>query len=209
MNFLNPEILINTLGYAGIFSVIFFESGFFFAFFFPGDTLLFSVGFLSSQGILNFGLSLFGFILATYLGSVGGYLLGKKIGDKIFIKRGSFLFDPKNLERTKVFYNKYGKWTSVLSRFVPVVRTFAPMLAGVAKMNLKTFLVYNLIGSILWPSIVVSIGYFFGSKIPFLHDYVLPLAGIAFLATLLPIIFTVLKYYRRNYLNKKSVNRLR
>lgn len=204
MNFLNPEFLISTLGYAGIFSIIFFESGFFFAFFLPGDTLLFTVGFLASQGFLSMTTSLMGLFLATYLGALVGYLFGKKIGEKIFTKKGSLLFDPKNLERTRVFYEKYGTWTVVLSRFVPVVRTFAPILAGVGKMNLKTFLKYNILGSILWPSIVVSVGYFFGSQLPSIHKYVMPVVGILFLLTLVPIFFTLIKEYRKNSKNIRN-----
>jgi len=204
LHFFNPENIIYTFGYAGIFSIVFFESGFFFAFFFPGDTLLFSVGFLSAQGLLNFQIVLFGFMIATFLGSLFGYFFGKKVGDKIFSKKNSFLFNPKNLERTRIFYEKYGKWTMALCRFFPFIRTFAPILAGVAKMNFKTFLKYNILGSIIWPSIVVSAGYFFGSFIPSIHDYVLPVIGIVFLFTLVPIAWAILKEFRKRYLDKKK-----
>ena len=158
-NFLNPEFLIHSFGYVGIFSNIFIESGFFFGFFLPGDTLLFTVGFLASGGTLNIWISLVGLIIATYTGGIVGYLFGKRVGHAIFFKKGSFLFDPRNLERTRVFYRKYGKWTVVLSRFVPFARTFAPILAGVGEMNFSSFLKFNILGSILWPCIVVSVGY--------------------------------------------------
>lgn len=204
MHFLNPEFLIQSFGYAGIFSIVFFESGFFFAFFFPGDTLLFSVGFLASQGTLNYPISIIGIILATYLGSVAGYLFGKKVGSKIFTRENSFLFDPKNLDRTHRFYLKYGKWTVVLSRFVPIVRTFAPILAGVGRMNFKTFLKYNILGAILWPVIVISAGYFLGSLFPKIHNYVLPIVGLVFLSTLIPISYALLKEFRKRYFIKKS-----
>lgn len=203
LNFFNPEFLINTVGYAGVFSIIFFESGFFFAFFFPGDTLIFSTGFLASQGILNFSLLLFGYYLATYFGALAGYFFGKKVGEKIFVRKGSFLFDPKNLERTRVFYAKYGNWTMALCRFVPFVRTFAPILAGVGKMNLKTFLKFNLIGTILWPSVVLSAGYFLGNFFPVIHDYVLPAIGIVFLSTLLPVLWALYKFQAKKFLAKK------
>ncbi|HNW71373.1 MAG TPA: DedA family protein [Candidatus Paceibacterota bacterium] len=197
INFLNPEVLISTLGYTGIFSTIFLESGFFFGFFLPGDTLLFSVGFFASGGMLSYSTSLIGLYISTYLGAVAGYLFGKKTGEKIFSKKGSFLFDPKNIDRTKIFYDKYGKWTIVLSRFVPVVRTFAPILAGVGKMKLKTFLKFNALGSILWPTVVVSVGYFFGSQLPSIHKYVMPVICFLFLITLVPIFIAMAKEFWR------------
>ena len=202
INIFNPEILINTLGYVGIFSIIFLESGFFFAFFLPGDTLLFTAGFLAAQGFLNIAIVLVVLFLANFLGTIVGYLFGKRIGDKIFFKKGSFLFDPKNLDRTKVFYQKYGSITVVFSRFIPAVRTFAPILAGVGKMKLKTFLKYNIVGSILWPCIVVSVGYFFGSQFPSIHKYVMPTIGVMFLLTLVPIFILM---FKKNKQKKNSI----
>ena len=193
INIFNPEILIHTLGYVGIFSIIFLESGFFFAFFLPGDTLLFTAGFLASQGFLNVAICLVVLFFANFLGTTVGYLFGKKIGDKIFFKKGSFLFDPKNLELTKVFYKKYGSITVVFSRFIPAVRTFAPILAGVGNMKLKTFLKYNIVGSFLWPCVVVSVGYFFGSEFPAIHKYVMPTICVLFLLTLVPIFILMFK----------------
>jgi membrane-associated protein len=200
-NFLNPEILIHSLGYVGIFSNIFIESGFFFGFFLPGDTLLFTVGFLASGGLLNIWISLPVLFLATYLGGLVGYLFGEKVGPKIFTKKSSFFFNPKNLERTRLFYQKYGKWTVVLAHFVPFARTFAPILAGVGEMDIFDFLKFNLVGSILWPIIVVSVGYFFGSQFPSIHRFVMPVIGFLFLLTLAPIFWGMYKEY-----NKKKEN---
>jgi membrane-associated protein len=191
--FLNPEFLINSFGYLGIFSVIFLESGFFFAFFLPGDTLIFTVGFLASASILNIWVSWVGLVLSTFFGGLVGYLFGKRVGDKIFFKRGSFLFDPRNLERTKVFYKKYGEWAVAFCRFVPVVRTFVPILAGVGQMKLKTFLKFNILGSFLWPTVVISVGYFFGSQLPMIHQYVMPVILCCFLATFIPIFWAMCK----------------
>jgi len=192
-NFLNPEFLINSFGYIGIFSVIFLESGFFFAFFLPGDTLIFTVGFLASAGILNISIAWPILILATFFGGLVGYLFGKRVGPSIFFKKGSFLFDPRNLEKTKVFYEKYGKWAVTLCRFVPVVRTFVPILAGVGEMELGTFLKFNILGAILWPTIVISVGYFFGSQLPMIHQYVMPVIICCFLATFIPIFWAMFK----------------
>ena len=195
-HFLNPETLVSTLGYAGIFAIIFVESGFFFGFFLPGDSLLFTAGFLASQGNLNIWNVIFGSFVATALGVLIGYLFGRKIGNRIFFKKGSFLFDPKNLERTHIFYQKYGTKTIVLSRFVPIVRTFAPILAGVGEMNLKLFLKCDLLGSILWVGIVVPVGFFFGKHIPSIHNYVLPAVGVLFLLTFTPLFIPLVKKIR-------------
>ena len=201
-NILNPEFLIHSFGYVGIFSNIFIESGFFFGFFLPGDTLLFTVGFLSSGGLLNIWISFFGLVVATYMGGIVGYLFGKRVGPQIFYKKGSLFFDPKNLERTRVFYEKYGKWTIVLSRFVPFARTFAPILAGVGEMEFKTFLKFSILGSVFWPAVGLSVGYFFGRYIPSIHKYVLPVVGFAFLLTLVPIFFGMYKEWRKRKANK-------
>ena len=196
-NFLNPEFLISSFGYVGVFLIIFFESGFFFAFFFPGDTLLFTVGFLASGGILNIWFCLIGLFVVTYVGSFIGYLFGRKIGDKIFFKKGSFLFDPENLERTRIFYKKYGKWAIVLCRFVPIVRTFTPIMAGVGNMKLKTFLKYNILGSMLWPPVLLFTGYFFGSQLPSIRRFVMPVILGFFIFSLILIFWAMLKKKKR------------
>lgn len=196
-NFLNPEILIHSLGYAGIFSNIFIESGFFFGFFLPGDTLLFTVGFLASSGLLSIWISLVGIIVATYLGGIVGYLFGKKVGPKIFTRERSFFFNPKNLDRTRVFYQKYGKWTVVFSHFIPFARTFAPILAGVGEMDLGDFLKFNILGSVLWPVVVISVGYFFGRQFPAIHRFVMPAILGCFLLTLVPIFWGMYQEYKK------------
>ena len=192
-NILNPEFLINSFGYLGIFSVIFMETGFFFAFFLPGDTLIFTVGFLASAGILSIWISWIGLMTATFLGGIVGYLFGRKVGPAIFFKKGSFLFDPSNLERTKNFYDKYGPWAVAFGRFIPVIRTFILILSGVGKMKWSTFLRFNILGAILWPTVVMSVGYFFGSQFPAIHKYVMPVIGFLFLITLIPIFIALFK----------------
>ncbi len=208
-NILNPEFLINSFGYLGIFSVIFLESGFFFAFFLPGDTLIFTVGFLASARILSIGIAWPVLVIATFLGGLVGYLFGKKVGEKIFFKEGSFLFDPSNLERTKKFYKKYGAWAVAFGRFVPVVRTFVPILAGVGNMKWSPFLRFNILGAILWPSVVMSVGYFFGSQFPTIHKYVMPVTGFLFLITLVPIFWAMFKKRKVCDNNQTSVKILK
>ena len=196
-NLLTPATLLHTLGYAGIFTNIFFESGFFFAFFLPGDTLLFTIGFLASSGILSYWVSLLCIIISSFLGSMIGFLFGKKIGGKIFFKKDSLFFDPQNLERTKKFFEKYGTWAIFFSRFVPVVRTFAPILAGVGKMHFKTFLKYNILGAIAWPTVVVSAGYFLGHQFPAVDKYVVPVMIGFFAFAFCASIFAVFQKKRK------------
>ncbi|MDQ3245156.1 MAG: DedA family protein [bacterium] len=199
---LNLEILISTFGLLGIFAIIFLESGAFFAFFLPGDSLLFSAGFLAFSGKPDILPLLLGCLIASFLGLIMGYLFGKKVGNKIFQKKSSMFFNPKNLEKTHIFYQKYGKLTIVVSRFVPVVRTFAPILAGVGEMNFKTFLLYDALGSILWVGIMTGAGYFLGSRFPQAHDFILPVVGGLFLLTFIPIGWGIWKNYQHNQENK-------
>src|SRR3989344_2091558 len=128
VNFSNLESIISTIGYLGIFTIVFAESGLFFGFFLPGDSLLFTSGFLASQGLLDIRLLALGCFLAAVLGDSVGYAFGHKFGKRLFHKKDSLLFHKENLEKTKRFYQKHGKKTIVLARFLPIIRTFAPIV---------------------------------------------------------------------------------
>lgn len=192
--------LIQAVGYIGLFAIIFAESGLFFGFFLPGDSLLFTAGLLASQGLFNYyGLAII-FAFAAITGDNVGYLFGKKIGPKIFSKEDSFFFQKKHIERTHNFFEKYGTKTIVLARFVPIVRTFAPILAGVGKMNYGTFFKYNVIGGLIWGVGISFLGYFLGSKVPGIENY-LNYIIVAIIATsFLPILLEFI----REYFKKKS-----
>ena len=144
--------LIKTAGYAGLFGIIFAESGLLIGFFLPGDSLLFTAGFLASQGYL----SLIPLILITLSGAIMGdsfgYTFGRKIGYKIFNKENSLFFHKDNLERADRFYKEHGGKALILARFMPVIRTMAPILAGVGIMRFSVFLFYIVIGGLLWAS---------------------------------------------------------
>lgn len=190
---LEPITLIKTLGIAGLFFAIFAESGLFFGFFFPGDSLLFTAGFLASQGLLNIYAVLIGVFLSAVLGDSVGYWFGRKVGVKIFNKEDSFFLNKKHIETTKDFYNKYGNKTVFLARFVPVVRTFAPILAGVAQMRYRDFISYNIAGGFAWSFGVILISFFLGETIPNLQQYLLPIVlGIIFIS-FLPVIFEIVR----------------
>src|SRR3989344_2430077 len=166
--------LITTFGLLGIFFMVFAESGLFFGFFFPGDSLLFSAGLLAAGGYFNIFYLYFGVFLSAVLGDSVGYCSGKKFGPRIFSRRDSIFFSQKNLEKTQNFYAKYGKKTIVLARFVPIVRTFAPILAGAGSMRYRDFIFYNILGGFIWTTAMVLGGYFLGSYIPHLDRYLLP-----------------------------------
>jgi len=147
---LDLPMLIKAIGYFGIFFIIFAESGLFFGFFLPGDSLLFTAGLLASQGYFDIAILILLTTLGAILGDQIGYLFGKKVGPKIFNYDESLLFKKKYITDAENFYQKHGKKTIILARFVPIVRTFVPILAGVGKMHYRTFFSYNIIGGILW-----------------------------------------------------------
>ncbi len=186
------EKTIQTVGYLGIFAIIFAESGLLIGVVFPGDSLLFTAGFLASTGVFNiFILALVCFIAAV-VGDNVGYSIGKKYGPKIFSKDDSFWFQKKHLERAEKFYEKYGGKTIILARFTPIVRTFAPIVAGVGKMNYQTFFSYNLVGGFFWAVGISSAGYFLGKSIPNVDKYLLPIVVVIIFVSLFPTIYHLL-----------------
>jgi membrane-associated protein len=180
--------LIENLGLLGIFFVIFAESGLFFCFFFPGGSLLFSAGILASVGYFNIFYLFIGSFLFSVLGDSIGYWTGKKLGPKIFSKPDSFFFNKKNLDKTTKFYDHYGKKTIVFARFVPIVRTFVPILAGVGNMKYNNFIFSNVFGGFLWTFSMIFSGYFLGNSVKNIDQYILPLIVIIIFVSFLPFI---------------------
>lgn len=174
--------VVNAVGVVGIMAIIFAESGLMVGFILPGDSLLFPVGFLVQQGVLpiNIHVLVFLLFLAAVAGDQLGYWFGHKVGRKLFQKPDSVLFHHSNLERAERFYEKYGPATVILSRFVPVVRSFAPVVAGVGRMPYKTYLLFDVIGGALWISSVTYLGYYGGA---FLESH-----GINVEALVMPVI---------------------
>ena len=180
--------LIRTVGYLGVFTIVFLESGMLVGFFFPGDSLLFTAGFLASQGILDIKILIVGCFIAAVTGDSIGYYIGKKLGPKIFTRNNSIFFHKKHLERAQRFYEKYGGKTIILARFIPVIRAFAPVVAGVGKMDYKRFVTFNLVGGVLWAIGVTLAGYYLGSLIPDVDKYLLPIVGLIIIASVLPVL---------------------
>ena len=185
-NYLNPIFLIQTLGTIGIIAIIFAESGLFFGFFLPGDSLLFTAGLVASQGHLNIWILIVGSAIAAILGDSVGYAFGRKVGLRLFSREDSRFFKKAYLERTKVFYQKYGKKTIVLARFIPIVRTFAPILAGVGEMSYPTFLAYNIVGGLGWTVGLLSLGFGLGKFVPNIDKYILPIVLLIIVVSMIP-----------------------
>lgn len=198
---------IQTIGYAGLFGVIFAESGLFFGFFFPGDSLLFTAGFLASQGFFDEKILIPLFAVAAIVGDSAGYWTGAKSGKWLMRRKDSFFFKKAYIMRAQHFYDKHGGKTLILARFVPAVRTFVPIVAGMAGMEYKRFLVFNIIGGILWGAGLSAAGYFLGSRIPNVETYLLPIVLVVIFLSLLPGLIhmrkDMLKVARKNKYLKK------
>lgn len=187
-NLLDAEYLIATFGLIGIVLIVFAESGLFFGFFLPGDSLLFTAGVLGAADKLNFALLLPLVFIAAVAGDQVGYLFGSRAGAALYRRPDSRFFKREHLEKAHAFYVRKGASTIVLARFVPFVRTFAPIVAGAAKMPYRTFITFNLIGGFLWAVGVSSAGYALGNAIPDIDKYLLPIIGVIIFLSILPMI---------------------
>ncbi len=183
----NLTPFIESAGYIGIFGMIFAETGLFFGFIFPGDTLLFVAGFLASQGYFSIAILLLGTIFFAIVGDNIGYWTGKKLGPKIFVREDSFFFRKAHVAKAKNFFDKHGRKTIVLARYVPVVRTFSPVIAGVVEMPYAQFFLFNILGAIFWCGSVLLIGYFLGKRISNIDDFILPIVAGIFLISFIPV----------------------
>lgn len=185
--------LIKTVGYLGIFGIVFAESGLFFGFFLPGDSLLFTAGFLASQGFFNISILVIIIFVGAVLGVEVGYAFGKKVGPRIFNKEKSLFFSKENLLKAAELFKKYGAVTIVIARFIPFIRTFVPIVAGAAQMDYKIFFIYNIVGALIWTSVVTLAGYFLGQIIPNVDKYLLPIIAAIIIVSILPPAYHLLK----------------
>lgn len=200
--------IINTLGpltYVILFIIVFAETGFVIAPFLPGDSLLFAVGAVTRSTDLNFLFAYITLLIAAILGDSVNYWIGNKIGPRVFAKENSRIFKKEYLEKTREFYDKHGGKTIILARFVPIVRTFAPFVAGVGKMHYQTFLMYNLVGGFIWVTLLMGAGWLFGS-IPFVEknfEYVV--IGIV-LFSLIPMLLEYINHRKAKKLSPAEKN---
>ncbi len=199
--------IIRSAGYIGIFAIIFAESGLLIGMFLPGDSLLFTAGFLASQGLFSLPVLLIVTFTAAIVGDNVGYVTGKRYGHKVFRKQNSILFDQKHIEKAEKFYEKHGGKALILARFTPVVRTVAPILAGVGKMPYRRFLIFNFVGAFLWAIGITALGFFLGKSIPDIDKYLLPAIAIVVLVSLLPTIIHMMKNAEQREKLKSAITR--
>lgn len=187
------QTFIKTAGLIGISAVVFAESGLLIGFFLPGDSLLFTAGILASQGYLDIWTLCIVLFFAAAIGDSVGYTIGKRLGPKIFTKSNSLFFNKEHIHKTQAFYEKHGGKTIIIARFVPIVRTFAPVMAGVGEMSYKHFISYNIIGALLWAVGLTLLGYFLGQTIPDIEKYLLPIVALIILLSIAPGIYHFIK----------------
>ena len=189
---LDPKSLIETFGTLGLFAIVFAESGLLVGFFLPGDSLLFTAGLLASQGHLNLPVILVGCFLAAVIGDQVGYMFGARVGPALFKRPNSRFFRHSHLEKAREYFERQGPKTVVLARFIPVVRTFTPIVAGIGQMRYRTFVTYNVIGGVLWAVGITTLGHFLG-EIEFFRENIEYAILAVVLISLLPI---AIEFYR-------------
>ena len=193
---MHPESLIEAFGTLGLFAIVFAESGLLVGFFLPGDSLLFTAGLLASRGTLNLPVIMIGCAIAAIVGDQVGYVFGRRAGPAIFRRPDSRFFHQKNVDRARAYFEKNGPRTIILARFIPVIRTFAPVVAGVAEMDYRKFVTYNVVGGVVWGSGVTFLGYLLGESIPDIDTWLLPIVGVIVLISFVPIALEVLRARR-------------
>jgi membrane-associated protein len=193
----NPESIIQYGGLWLLLFVVFAETGLFIGFFLPGDSLIFISGLLcaTKPHLLNTSIFLLISLLisSAVLGNIVGYWFGKKTGENLFQKKDTFLFRKKHLETTKLFYNKHGGKALILGRFLPIIRTFAPILAGVIQVDFKRFMFYNIVGAFLWITSLSSLAFFLGKEFPQIENYIGYIVIGLITITTIPVFITYLK----------------
>jgi membrane-associated protein len=197
----NPQSIIHYGGLWLLLFVVFSETGLLVGFFLPGDSLIFISGLVcaTKPELLNTSLItlLFCLMLAAIIGNIFGYWFGKKVGENLYTRKDSFLFRKQHLITTKVFYDKHGGKALVLGRFLPIIRTFAPILAGVIKIDFKAFMMYNVLGAFAWIGSIASIAYFLGKQFPQIENYIGYIVIGLIVITTIPVLLTYLKSRKR------------
>lgn len=185
------ESLVRVGGVVGLTVIVFIETGLLVGFFLPGDSLLVTAGLFAARGDLDVATLLVSLSLAAILGDSVGYNIGARTGPKLFTRPDSLLFNRKHLVTTREFYERHGPFTIVIARFVPILRTFAPVVAGIGAMSYKRFLTYNIMGGIGWVASMILGGYFLGQLVPDIHKHIDKVIVIIIFLSLLPAIIKV------------------
>lgn len=186
--------LITTIGYAGILLIIFAETGLFFGFFLPGDSLVFTAGMLASRGIFNIWILVPSIVVTAIVGYAVGYWFGDKLGHWLIKRPDSIYFKKRYMTIAHDFYERHGGKALVFGRLVPIVRTFAPIVAGMADMPYSLYTLYNILGALLWGGVITMIGYYIGGLFPNASEFVLPVVIAIVLISVIP---GVVHYWRK------------
>jgi membrane-associated protein len=191
----NPESIIYYGGIYLLLFVVFAETGLFVGFFLPGDSLLFTAGLLCSTGILQMNpfILIILIIVAAVLGNITGYIFGKKVGILLFKRKSGIFFRQEHLVTANEFYQKHGKKTIILSRFLPIVRTFAPIVAGIVKLEYYKFILYSFVGAFFWVSSLVLTGYYLGEYFPGTKEYLKYIVIFLIVITTIPFVYNWMK----------------
>ena len=201
---------IELIGLVGVYTVVFAESGLLVGFFLPGDSLLFTAGLLASPGfgLFNIWHLVIGTWIAAVVGDNVGYEFGKRVGIKLFRRKESLLFKPENVIKAQEFYEKHGGKAIIIARFMPIVRTFVPVVAGIGKMDHKRFTLFNFIGGTVWTWGMCWAGFYLGSVIPDIDKYLLPIVLFIIIASVLPPILHIYKENKKSW-DEKILERVR
>ena len=189
--------LIRWGGYVLLFAIVFTETGLLVGFFLPGDSLLITAGVVAATGTLNIWTINALLFIAAVTGDSVGYAIGARLGPRLFTRPKSLLFNPRHIERTRVFYARHGSKTIVIARFVPIIRTFAPVVAGVGQMEYRRFLLYNVAGGVGWVTSMTWAGYLLGLAIPNISDYVHIVVVVVIVLSVIPIGIEIFRERRR------------
>jgi len=201
---------IELIGLVGVYTVVFAESGLLVGFFLPGDSLLFTAGLLASPGFGLFDIwhLVIGVWVAAVVGDNVGYEFGKRVGIKLFRRKESLLFKPENVIKAQEFYEKHGGKAIIIARFMPIVRTFVPVVAGIGEMDHKKFTLFNFIGGTVWTWGMCWAGFYLGSVIPDIDKYLLPIVLLIIIASVLPPILHIYKENKKTW-DEKILERVR
>ena len=190
--------LVRWGGYAILVAIVFVETGLLVGFFLPGDSLLITAGLVAATGALNIWWLNVLLIAAAVVGDSVGYAIGWRAGPRLFTRPKSRLFNPKHVERTRAFYARHGAKTIVIARFVPIIRTFAPVVAGVGQMEYRRFIFYNIAGGVGWVTSMTWAGYLLGQTVPNISDHIHILVVVVILLSLIPIVVELVRERRRS-----------
>ncbi|HEX9310857.1 MAG TPA: VTT domain-containing protein [Gemmatimonadaceae bacterium] len=182
----NPSALVQWAGFFGLAAIVFSETGLLVGVFLPGDSLLVTAGLFAARGLLNVYALAPSLTVAAICGNSVGYLIGRSTGPRIFRREGSLFFNKKHAMRAHEFYEKYGRKTIVLAQFMPVIRTFAPVIAGVGGMSFRQFMTFNVIGAFAWIWSMLAIGFFLGNYIPGIDQHIEIVVAIVIFLSILP-----------------------